>query len=48
MTGQQVTPYVLSFLHRWSDGRTLRVNRELILDNASLAAEIAGALADRD
>jgi pseudouridine-5'-phosphate glycosidase len=41
VTGPQVTPYVLSFLHRWSEGRTLRANRELVLDNATLAAEIA-------
>jgi pseudouridine-5'-phosphate glycosidase len=42
--GQQVTPFVLSFLHRWSDGRTLRANRELVLANAQLAGEIAAAL----
>jgi len=43
--GQQVTPFVLSFLHRESGGRTLRANRELVLANAQLAAEIAVALA---
>ena len=43
--GQQVTPFVLSFLHRESGGRTLRANRELVLANARLAAEIAVALA---
>ena len=43
--GQQVTPFVLSFLHRWSDGRTLRANRELVWANAELAGEIAVALA---
>ena len=43
--GQQVTPFVLSFLHRRSDGRTLRANRELIAANAQLAGEIAVALA---
>jgi pseudouridine-5'-phosphate glycosidase len=46
VAGQRVTPYVLAFLHRWSEGRTLRANRELVLDNASLAAEIALALTD--
>jgi pseudouridine-5'-phosphate glycosidase len=46
VSGQQVTPYVLSFLHRWSEGRTLRANRDLVLDNATLAAEIALELAD--
>ena len=43
--GQQVTPFVLSFLHRWSDGRTLRANKELVWANAELAGEIAVALA---
>jgi pseudouridine-5'-phosphate glycosidase len=42
--GQEVTPFVLSFLHRWSDGRTLRANRELVAANAQLAGEIAVAL----
>jgi pseudouridine-5'-phosphate glycosidase len=39
--GQSVTPFVLSFLHRESGGRTLRANRELIVANARLAGEIA-------
>jgi pseudouridine-5'-phosphate glycosidase len=39
--GQDVTPFVLSFLHRESGGRTLQANRELIVDNARLAGEIA-------
>ena len=39
--GQGVTPFVLSYLHRESGGRTLRANRDLIVDNASLAGEIA-------
>ena len=41
--GQAVTPFVLSFLHDRSGGRTLAVNRELIAANAGLAAEIAVA-----
>jgi pseudouridylate synthase len=41
--GQQVTPFVLSFLHAQSEGRTLRANRDLIVDNARLAGEIAEA-----
>jgi pseudouridine-5'-phosphate glycosidase len=44
--GQAVTPFVLSFLHRESGGRTLRANRDLIVDNARLAGEIAAALGD--
>jgi pseudouridine-5'-phosphate glycosidase len=39
--GQAVTPFVLSYLHRESGGRTLRANRDLIVSNARLAGEIA-------
>ena len=44
--GQSVTPFVLSFLHRESGGRTLRANRDLIVANARLAGEIAAVLLD--
>jgi pseudouridine-5'-phosphate glycosidase len=39
--GQAVTPFVLSYLHRESGGRTQRANRDLIAQNARLAGEIA-------
>ena len=45
VAGQAVTPFVLSYLHAESGGRTLAANRELIADNAGLAAEIAVAYA---
>ncbi|MCP9487784.1 MAG: pseudouridine-5'-phosphate glycosidase [Gaiellaceae bacterium MAG52_C11] len=41
VSGQNVTPFVLAFLHRESGGRTLAANRDLIVDNAALAAEVA-------
>ena len=41
--GQAVTPFVLAFLHERSQGRTLAVNRELVVANARLAAEVAVA-----
>ena len=41
--GQNLTPFVLSWLHRESGGRTLEANRALVADNAGLAAEIAVA-----
>jgi pseudouridylate synthase len=41
VAGPEVTPFVLSHLHERSGGRTLRVNRELVLANARLAAEVA-------
>jgi pseudouridine-5'-phosphate glycosidase len=47
VTGQSVTPFVLAFLHERSEGRTLAANRELIVSNAGLAAEVALALSDR-
>lgn len=43
IAGQDVTPFVLSFLHERSGGRTLTVNRDLIVANAGLAAEVAVA-----
>jgi pseudouridine-5'-phosphate glycosidase len=45
IAGQQVTPFVLAFLHERSGGRTLAVNRDLIAANAGLAAEVAVAFA---
>jgi pseudouridylate synthase len=38
-----VTPFVLSFLHEQSDGRTIELNKQLIAENAGLAAEVAVA-----
>lgn len=45
VTAQAVTPYVLAALHERSGGETRRVNRDLIVANAGLAAEIAAAFA---
>jgi pseudouridine-5'-phosphate glycosidase len=41
ISGQAVTPYVLSYLHRESGGRTQRANKALIAQNSRLAGEIA-------
>jgi pseudouridylate synthase len=46
VSGQALTPYVLSYLHRESGGRTLRANKELVAANAGLAGEIAVAFAE--
>ena len=43
VAGQGVTPFVLSYLHHESGGRTERANRDLIAQNARLAGEIAVA-----
>jgi pseudouridine-5'-phosphate glycosidase len=45
VSGQAVTPYVLSHLHRESDGRTEAANKALVAQNAHLAGEVALALA---
>jgi pseudouridylate synthase len=45
VAGQAVTPFVLSYLHRESGGRTQRANKDLIAQNARLAGEIAIAAA---
>jgi pseudouridine-5'-phosphate glycosidase len=47
VAGQSVTPFVLSYLHRESGGRTQEANRALVAQNARLAGEIAVAAAGR-
>jgi pseudouridine-5'-phosphate glycosidase len=44
VTGKDMTPFVLSYLHEHSGGRTLAANRALIAQNAGLAGEVALAL----
>ena len=41
VSGQAVTPFVLSYLHRESGGRTEEANRALVAQNARLAGEVA-------
>jgi pseudouridine-5'-phosphate glycosidase len=45
VSGQAVTPFVLAYLHEHSGGRTLEVNRQLIVSNARLAADVSVAFA---
>jgi pseudouridine-5'-phosphate glycosidase len=45
VSGQAVTPFVLARLHERSGGKTLEVNRALIVANARRAAEVAVAFA---
>lgn len=47
VSGQALTPFVLSFLHERSEGRTLEVNRELIVANAAMAAGVAVAFSSQ-
>jgi len=48
IAGKDVTPYLLAAIGRASDGRTLRANKALLLNNAKLAGEIAAALDVKD
>lgn len=43
VTGQDVTPFVLAHIHRETGGASVRVNKQLIADNAALAADVAVA-----
>ncbi len=45
--GKDVTPYLLDWFHRESDGESLRANVALVRSNARLAAEVATAYAAR-
>src|ERR1019366_1022857 len=45
VSGQAVTPAVLTMIEELSGGRSVAVNQELIADNAALAAQVAVAYA---
>src|SRR5262249_28611142 len=47
ITGKAVTPFLLGHFHSATHGQSLAVNVRIILRNATLAAQIATALADR-
>ncbi len=47
ISGQASTPYLLDFIRRATDGRSLDANVALYLNNIRLAVEVASALVDR-
>lgn len=47
ITGKQVTPYLLQRIFELTDGKSLEANIALVLNNARLAAEIAGEMCKR-
>jgi len=47
ITGQAVTPFVLAHIHHETGGESVRINKQLIADNAGLAAEVAVAYSQR-
>lgn len=48
VTGKDVTPRLLEYFHLATHGESLRVNVDLVLANAGLAAKVAVALAEAD
>jgi pseudouridine-5'-phosphate glycosidase len=47
ISGKDVTPFLLGYFHEHTHGASLQANIDLVLNNATLAAEIAVALAVR-
>jgi pseudouridine-5'-phosphate glycosidase len=45
ITGKAVTPFILEYFHKNSNGESLRVNIEIIKSNSKLAAKIAAEFA---
>ena len=45
VTGKDVTPFLLDWFHRETSGASLEANIKIILGNAAVAAQIAGAAA---
>lgn len=41
ITGKDVTPFILNSLHKKSNGKTIKANKSLILNNAKLGSEIS-------
>ena len=46
--GKAVSPFVLDYFQRESEGRSLQVNLDLSVNNVALAAELAIAWAERE
>ena len=47
VSGKEVTPVLLAEFARFTSGSSVQVNRDLVVSNASLAGEVAAALASR-
>jgi pseudouridine-5'-phosphate glycosidase len=47
IVGKDVTPFLLGWFHEHTGGASLRANVALVLANAGLAADIAGAFTER-
>ena len=48
ITGQEVTPYELNQVNKLTDGKSMRANLELLLNNARLAARLACAMTSQE
>ena len=45
VSGKDMTPFLLDYVHSHTEGASLDVNLEIVLGNCRLAAEIASAYA---
>jgi pseudouridylate synthase len=48
VAGQELTPFVLAYLHEASGGTTREVNKTMVVENVALAAEVAVAYSKLD
>jgi pseudouridine-5'-phosphate glycosidase len=46
--GKEITPFLLQRINELTQGKSMRANLSLLLNNAQLAAQIAGALRLRE
>lgn len=44
--GKDITPFILSYLHQATEGKSLKANKELVYHNARVAAKLAVAYAN--
>jgi pseudouridine-5'-phosphate glycosidase len=47
VTGKDVTPVLLAEFARFTGGRSVRVNRDLVVANARLAGQVAMAMSEQ-
>ena len=45
VTGKEITPFLLDYIHSHTEGTSVDVNLEIVRGNCRLAAEIASAYA---
>ncbi len=43
--GKEITPFILSWLHKATEGKSLHANKQLVYHNARVASQLAVAYA---